>query len=62
MSTNTIEGEILTIKEIAEYLKVTERTLDSQPPNRCLLSRSAEAGGFRAKISTAGLSNSQYRG
>ena len=27
MSTNTIEGGILTIKEIAEYLKVTERTI-----------------------------------
>ena len=27
MSTNTIEGGILTIKEIAEYLKVAERTI-----------------------------------
>lgn len=27
MPTNTIEGEILTIKEIADYLKVTERTI-----------------------------------
>lgn len=27
MSTNTLEGEILTIKEIADYLKVTERTI-----------------------------------
>ncbi len=27
MSANTIEGGILTIKEIAEYLKVTERTI-----------------------------------
>lgn len=27
MSTNTIEGGILTIKEIADYLKVTERTI-----------------------------------
>ena len=27
MSTNTIEGGIFTIKEIAEYLKVTERTI-----------------------------------
>ena len=27
MSTNTIEGGILTIEEIAEYLKVTERTI-----------------------------------
>jgi excisionase family DNA binding protein len=27
MSTNTIEGGILTIKEIAGYLKVTERTI-----------------------------------
>jgi excisionase family DNA binding protein len=27
MPTNTIEGGILTIKEIAEYLKVTERTI-----------------------------------
>jgi excisionase family DNA binding protein len=27
MPTNTIEGEILTIREIAEYLKVTERTI-----------------------------------
>jgi excisionase family DNA binding protein len=27
MPSNTIEGEILTIREIAEYLKVTERTI-----------------------------------
>jgi excisionase family DNA binding protein len=27
MSTNTIEAEILTIKEISDYLKVTERTI-----------------------------------
>ena len=27
MTTNTIEGGILTIKEIADYLKVTERTI-----------------------------------
>lgn len=27
MSTNTTENGILTIKEIAEYLKVTERTI-----------------------------------
>ena len=27
MATNTIEGGILTIKEIAAYLKVTERTI-----------------------------------
>ena len=27
MSTNTGEGEILTIKQVAEYLKVTERTI-----------------------------------
>jgi excisionase family DNA binding protein len=27
MPSNTIEGEILTIREIAEYLKVNERTI-----------------------------------
>lgn len=27
MSTNSSEGEILTIKEVADYLKVTERTI-----------------------------------
>lgn len=27
MSTSTSEGEILTIKEVADYLKVTERTI-----------------------------------
>lgn len=27
MSTSTREGEILTIKQVAEYLKVTERTI-----------------------------------
>jgi excisionase family DNA binding protein len=27
MSTNTIQGGILTIREIADYLKVTERTI-----------------------------------
>lgn len=27
MSTNSIEGEILTITEVADYLKVTERTI-----------------------------------
>lgn len=27
MSTNTSEGEILTIKQVADYLKVTERTI-----------------------------------
>lgn len=27
MSTSTSEGEILTIKQVADYLKVTERTI-----------------------------------
>jgi excisionase family DNA binding protein len=27
MTTSSSEGEILTIKEVAEYLKVTERTI-----------------------------------
>ena len=27
MSSNSSEGEILTIKQVAEYLKVTERTI-----------------------------------
>lgn len=27
MTTNDSEGEILTIKDVAEYLKVTERTI-----------------------------------
>lgn len=51
MPTKIIEGEILTIKQVADYLKVTERTIY----------RLAGRGGFLVLTLTAGSNSSRWK-
>jgi hypothetical protein len=64
MSTSPSEGEILTIKQVAEYLKVTEsaRSTAWRQPRRSRPSRSAGLGASRARTLTSWIKQQSMEG